>query len=165
LPQALNPESGLIATANARVVGPLYKPYLTDRWEEPYRTARIYDLLHESPRPAAEDMLKVETTRIVIPTLLSRTNCRRPQKSLSQRPSRPKTHRWPERLERKSRCRFSGSFFRSCRPPGRLDILLEPSLGKESNLYQWRGTAFLQKILTDRPAKWLPSGTRIMTNC
>src|SRR2546429_1408102 len=37
LPQALNPESGFIATANARVVGPNYKPYLTDRWEEPYR--------------------------------------------------------------------------------------------------------------------------------
>jgi len=38
-----------------------------------------------------------------------------------------------------------------------LDILLEPFLGKESNLYQWRSTTFLQKILTDRPAKWLPS--------
>jgi penicillin amidase len=38
-----------------------------------------------------------------------------------------------------------------------IDILLEPSLGKETNLYQWRSTTFLQKILTDRPAKWLPS--------
>jgi len=47
LPQALNPESGLIVTANARVVGPNFKPYLTDRWEEPYRAARIYDLLHD----------------------------------------------------------------------------------------------------------------------
>src|SRR2546429_5786145 len=47
LPQALNPASGLIATANARVVGPDYKPYLTDRWGDPYRTARIYDQLHD----------------------------------------------------------------------------------------------------------------------
>src|SRR5256884_9987664 len=47
--------------ANARVVGPNYKPYLTDRWEEPYRTARIYDLLHDRRDLRLEDMLKVET--------------------------------------------------------------------------------------------------------
>src|ERR1700741_1122860 len=61
LPQALNPESGLIVTANARVVGPNYKSYLTDRWEEPYRTARIYDLLHDRHDLRPEDMLKVQT--------------------------------------------------------------------------------------------------------
>ena len=38
-----------------------------------------------------------------------------------------------------------------------LDLLLEPFLGKETNLYQWRSTTFLQKTLTDRPAKWLPA--------
>ncbi|OLC90124.1 MAG: hypothetical protein AUH86_23990 [Acidobacteria bacterium 13_1_40CM_4_58_4] len=37
-----------------------------------------------------------------------------------------------------------------------LDLLLEPFLGKDTSLYQWRSTAFLQKTLTDRPAKWLP---------
>ena len=47
------PESGLIVTANARVIGPNYKPYLTDHWEEPYRTARIYDLLQRQTRSAA----------------------------------------------------------------------------------------------------------------
>jgi penicillin amidase len=37
-----------------------------------------------------------------------------------------------------------------------IDLLLEPFLGKETAIYQWRSTAFLQRILTDRPAKWLP---------
>jgi penicillin amidase len=37
-----------------------------------------------------------------------------------------------------------------------LDLLLEPYLGKDTNLYSWRSTVFLQKVLTDRPAKWLP---------
>jgi len=46
LPQALNPESGLIVTANARVVGPNYKPYLTTVGGA-LPTARIYDLLHD----------------------------------------------------------------------------------------------------------------------
>ena len=60
LPQTLNPESGLIITANARVTGPDYKPYLTDRWEEPYRTARIFDLLQDRHDLRPQDMLKVE---------------------------------------------------------------------------------------------------------
>src|SRR5256886_2799678 len=37
-----------------------------------------------------------------------------------------------------------------------IDLLLEPFLGKDTNLYQWRSTTFLQRILTDRRAKWLP---------
>ncbi len=40
--------------------GPDYKPYLTDRWEEPYRTARIFDLLHGRHDLRPEDMLSVE---------------------------------------------------------------------------------------------------------
>jgi penicillin amidase len=36
------------------------------------------------------------------------------------------------------------------------NLLLEPYLGKDTNLYRWRSTTFLQKILTDRPTKWLP---------
>jgi len=64
LPQALNPETGLIVHSQCCVagrVGPNYKPYLTDRWEEPYRTARIYDLLHDRHDLRPEDMLKVQT--------------------------------------------------------------------------------------------------------
>ena len=61
LPQVFNPESGMIVTANARVTGPNYKPYLTDHWEEPYRTARIYDLLHDKTGLRPEDMLKIQT--------------------------------------------------------------------------------------------------------
>jgi penicillin amidase len=38
-----------------------------------------------------------------------------------------------------------------------LDLLLEPFLEKDTALYQWRSTTFLQRILTDRPAKWLPA--------
>jgi penicillin amidase len=40
---------------------------------------------------------------------------------------------------------------------GAIELLLEPFLGKETALYQWRSTTFLQKVLTNRPAKWLPA--------
>ena len=54
LPQALNPRGGIIATANARTVGPAYKYFISDRWAGPYRTDRIYELLgaRKDLRPA-----------------------------------------------------------------------------------------------------------------
>jgi penicillin G amidase len=38
-----------------------------------------------------------------------------------------------------------------------LNLLLEPHLGADTNLYRWRATTFLQKVLTERSPKWLPS--------
>src|SRR5262249_59355967 len=35
-------------------------------------------------------------------------------------------------------------------------LILEPYLGKDTDLYRWRKMAILQKFLTDRPSKWLP---------
>jgi len=158
LPQALNPESGLIVTANARVVGPNYKPYLTDRWEEPYRTARIYDLLHDRHDLRPEDMLKVQTDTYSYPHVFLAD-----QLSAAAKIVKPKDARAQKLIEGLKD--WNGiadadsaevSFLHAARRAA-IDILLEPSLGKETNLYQWRSTTFLQKILTDRPAKWLPS--------
>jgi len=38
-----------------------------------------------------------------------------------------------------------------------LRLILEPYLGTETDLYRWRKVAFLQRVLTERPAKWLPA--------
>src|SRR5690348_11421305 len=157
LPQALNPESGFIATANARVVGPNYKPYLTDRWEEPYRTARIYDLLKDKHGLRPADMLKVQTDTYSYPHAFLAD-----QLSAAAKTDQPKDARAQKLIEGLKD--WNGiadanspevSFLHATRRAA-LDLLLEPSLGRNSNLYQWRSTTFLQKILTDRPAKWLP---------
>ena len=157
LPQAFNPESGLIVTANARVVGPNYKPYLTDRWEEPYRTARIYDLLHDKHDLRPEDMLKVQTDTYSYPDLFLAE-----QLSSAMKTARPNDARAQRLIDRVKD--WNGiadadsplvSFLEATRGTA-LFLLLEPYLGKDTSLYQWRSTAFLQKILTDRPAKWLP---------
>jgi penicillin amidase len=157
LPQALNPETGLIVTANARVVGPNYKPYLTDRWEEPYRTARIYDLLHDRHDLRPEDMLKVQTDTYSYPHAFLAD-----QLSAAARTVKPKDLRAQKLIEGLKD--WNGiadgdspevSFLHAARRAA-LDLLLEPFLGKDTNLYQWRSTTFLQKTLTNRPAKWLP---------
>jgi len=158
LPQAFNPESGLIVTANARVVGPNYKPYLTDRWDEPYRTARIYDLLHDKHDLRPEDMLKVQTDTYSYPHLFLAE-----QLSSAIKTARPKDARAQKLVDQVKD--WNGiadadsplvSFLEDTRNVA-LFLLLEPYLGKDTSLYDWRSTAFLQKILTDRPAKWLPS--------
>lgn len=55
LPHVLDPESGIIATANQAVIDPRrYPPFLTDDWDQGYRSTRINELL------AADDELGVE---------------------------------------------------------------------------------------------------------
>ena len=158
LPQALNPESGLIASANARVVGPNYKPYLTDRWEEPYRTARIYDLLHDRHDLRPEDMLKVQTDTYSIPHVFLAD-----QLGAAAKTAKPKDARAQKLIEGLKD--WNGiadahspevSFLHAVRRAA-IDLLVEPFLGADAALYQWRSTTFLQRILTDRPAKWLPA--------
>ena len=158
LPQALNPESGLIVTANARVVGPNYKPYLTDRWEEPYRTARIYDLLHDRHDLRPEDMLKVQTDTYSYPHVFLADQLLAAAKTV--KPKDARAQKLVEDLKDWNGIADANSpevsFLQGVRRSA-IDLLLEPFLGKDANLYQWRSTTFLQKVLTDRPAKWLPA--------
>ena len=159
LPQALNPDNGLIVTANARVVGPSYKLYLTDRWDEPYRTARIYDLLLDKGGLRPEDMLKVQTDTYSYPHVFLAD-----QLSAAAKTSQSKDERAKKLIEGLKD--WNGiadadspevSFLEETRRAA-ITLLLEPYLGKETGLYSWRRTTFLQKILTERPAKWLPVG-------
>jgi len=157
LPQALNPDSGLIVTANARVVGPSYKPYLTDRWEEPYRTARIYDLLHDKTDLRPIDMLKVETDTYSYPHAFLADQISAAAKTVQPKDARARKlvdglKDWNGIADADSPL---VSFLVMARRAA-LDLLLEPYLGKDTNLYSWRSTAFLQKVLTDRPPNWLP---------
>jgi penicillin amidase len=157
LPQALNPDSGLIVTANGRVVGPNYKPYLTDRWEEPYRTARIFDLLHDKTDLRPIDMLKVETDTYSFPHAFLADQMSSAAKTAQ--PKDPRAKKLVDGLKDWNGIADADSPLVSFLVMSRraaLDLILEPYLGKDTNLYAWRSTAFLQKILTDRPAKWLP---------
>jgi penicillin amidase len=55
LPNVLDPASGIIATANQAVIDPRrYPPFLTDDWDQGYRSTRINQLL------AADDELSVD---------------------------------------------------------------------------------------------------------
>jgi len=158
LPQVFNPESGLIVTANARVTGPLYKQYITDHWEEPYRTARIYDLLHNKQDLRPEDMLKVQADIYSYPHAFMAE-----QLVAAARVAQPKDERARKLIQQAKDWNgladanspvvsfLNAAMYRALR------LLLEPKLGNDTDLYQWRSVAFLQRTLTERPARWLPS--------
>lgn len=158
LPQILNPPSGLIVTANARVVGPKYKPHLTDDWEEPYRTARIYDLLRDKHDLRPTDMLKVQTDIFSFPDAFIGEQLVAAARSVT-----PKDDRTRQLVSQTKDWNGIATIDSSVVPflgitrQEALRLILEPYLGKDTDLYHWRKNAFLQKILTDRPAKWLPA--------
>jgi penicillin amidase len=47
LPHLFDPPTGIIVTANQRIVGTDYPYFLTHSWAQPYRARRIYNLLQE----------------------------------------------------------------------------------------------------------------------
>jgi penicillin amidase len=60
LPHVYDPPSGLIVTANSRVVGRDYPHHLTHDWAAPYRSRRIYDLLNAKWKLTAADYRAVQ---------------------------------------------------------------------------------------------------------
>ncbi|MGA9583961.1 MAG: penicillin acylase family protein [Terracidiphilus sp.] len=61
LPNAFDPSSGFLATANSRVTSDKSKYLLTDEWADPYRAERIYKLLQGRDQLKPADMLAVQT--------------------------------------------------------------------------------------------------------
>lgn len=60
LPTLYDPPSGIIVTANNRIVGTDYPYFLSDHWAQPYRARRILDLLNEKPKLSAEDFRRIQ---------------------------------------------------------------------------------------------------------
>ena len=76
LPQALSPPSGLIATANNDIRPPGYVPFITGRWEAPYRIGRIDERLGETDKHSVLSMASMQmdtvslAARQLLPALL-----------------------------------------------------------------------------------------------
>jgi penicillin amidase len=71
-PRQTDPESGFIATANQRIVGPEYPHFLTTDWALPYRHRRIEQVLAGKPRHSIEDLaaLQADVKSLAVAPLL-----------------------------------------------------------------------------------------------
>ena len=61
MPNAFDPPSGFLATANSRVTTDKSPYPITDEWIDPYRIERIYKLLDGRDHLTPKDMLAVQT--------------------------------------------------------------------------------------------------------
>jgi penicillin amidase len=60
LPTLYDPPSGIIVTANQRIVGTDYPYFLTHSWAQPYRARRIFDLLNQKPKLNSDDFRRIQ---------------------------------------------------------------------------------------------------------
>ncbi len=171
LPRVLNPPEGVIATANARTVGPGYKYYLTDRQAGPYRTARLYDLVSNRTGLTASDCNAIQNDLVSLPNrflagmLVKAANAGRPRDSRTQQLI-AKLQSWDARATTES---VETSFVEYTRH-ALFRHLLAPYLGDEVTKYElwepqsvyndvwWRDKVFLENVLREHPAAWLPGG-------
>lgn len=61
MPHVFDPDSGIIATANNKVVPDDYPYLVSNQWFTPFRVDRIYRVLHQDKKFSAADMLALQT--------------------------------------------------------------------------------------------------------
>jgi penicillin amidase len=171
LPRVWNPPGGIIATANARTVGPGYRYFLSDRWAGPYRTARLYELLEGRSGLGPADCNVIQNDILSLPdkflaeqlVLATRSN-----RSMDSRVKAliEKLKSWDAKATSDS---VETSFVEYTRH-ALFHNLLAPLLGDETSKYElweprsiynnvwWRDKVFLENILRTRPTAWLPKG-------
>ncbi len=157
LPVVYDPASGVIVTANSRVVGTSYPHFLSRSWLEPFRSRRILNLIESKPRLSVEDMMWIQndTHSFFAEVLLPELRRIDAQSAV-----------WQE---------FIGhleGWDGSVEPDERAPLILQKTLsvmekkilisalGEEraSNYKWWMHTTFLWNALKTRDKTWLPTG-------
>ena len=161
LPNAFDPPSGFLATANSRVTSDKSKYPLTDEWADPYRAERIYKLLQGHDHLTASDMIAVQTD---IYSEMEQELAHRLASAIDNTPDADERLRkaadllrnWDGRLTTDSAAASIEVNTRYTLRP----MLLEPKLGKELALsYRWSESNFAEEeIVMHASLDWLPPG-------
>lgn len=167
LPHVADPPEGFIVTANQRIAGSSYQHFLTHEWAAPYRARRIYELLKAKPMLTPADMrdIQADTFHIGISTF-TRETVKIAGTPTSAPALDPSEKKWAETIQlfgnwdgRISIDSHAAPLATEMRLAFRRRIL-EAALGPErAKDFSWanEGT-FLDWIITQRPAQWLPTG-------
>jgi penicillin amidase len=161
LPHVFDPPSGVIVTANNRVVGTSYKHFLTHIWAPPTRARRIHDMLSAKPKLTADDFRAVQGDAY---TISGATFAREAAKVAREAGLDAKDEKWRETV------RLFEAWDGQLTPESRAarlasDMaevfrlkLLEGVLGAErASQFRWPASAiFFDRVIQERPAEWLP---------
>ncbi|HEY0728509.1 MAG TPA: penicillin acylase family protein [Pyrinomonadaceae bacterium] len=160
LPQLYDPPSGIIVTANQRIVGTDYPYFLTHSWAQPYRARRILDLLNEKPKHSTDDFRRILGDVYSIAGVLfaqEAVKLLRPKLTPADEKLRATLdafEKWDGRLNAESTVAPILSQMRQTFRSKILAGALGPDLVRN---YQWSNfDTTLDRILKERPAEWLP---------
>jgi penicillin amidase len=160
LPHAYNPSSGIIATANGRIVPDGYPYFITAKWEAPYRAARIYQLLRGANSFRVLDMLRIQAD---IHTLEDERLAKRLLAASFHHPppSADAQYALSLLMQWDGEARVDSAPTLVCEVSRRalLERLLKPKLGEDLSGYHWpMSTVFLDNVLDNDWRRWLPPG-------
>lgn len=158
-PNVYDPPSGIIVTANNRVVGSDYPYYLTQTWIAPYRARRIYNLLTAKNKLGIEDFRAIQADTYSFPDAifvaevlkLGRANA---ASSPEWREILDQFEGWDPLMDVDSHkmplcLMMRGAFQRR---------IIVGGLGEEMlKVYGWsNANPFFDRVIITRPREWLP---------
>ncbi|HET7104766.1 MAG TPA: penicillin acylase family protein, partial [Terracidiphilus sp.] len=160
LPHAVDPPSGLLATANSRVTT-AKSPYpLSLEWLDPYRIQRIYNVLQDRELLRRQDMLALQTD---IYSEVDQELAHRFADAIDHtagagnrlRDAADLMRQWDGRLTIDSAAASLVTQTRKALWP----MILDPKLGRDARTYHWAESNFAEEeiIMHARPG-WLPPG-------
>ena len=161
LPHSFDPPSGMIITANQRVVGQSYPHFLSHLWAQPYRARRIFELLSAKPKLTTDDFRRIQGD---VYSISLATFARAAAKALKpgsqpgadERLARliPDLENWDGLLVPDSRVAPIVSQMRTAFKQRILNAALGPDLSKT---YGWPGSdTLIDRIIAEQPREWLP---------
>ncbi len=158
LPRVLDPPSGILATANGRITSDGYRPRLSRQWASAHRTVRIYSVLESGRKFSSADMLALQTdVQSDWDAFCARHFAAAVEGSkVASDRARKASHLmrgWEGNMAADSAA--ATLVARSRRHLVRL--LYTPKLQETFDSYRWlMSSAALEKILVERPPRWLP---------
>ena len=159
LPHVYDPPSGIIVTANQRVVGSDYPFFVSHVWASPYRARRIYDLLSAKPKLTIDDFRGIQGDVYSIGNV---TFARAAAKILSgpEAGATGSTAQLAKDLESWDGLMTADSHMAIVVSQMRTAFrqrVINAALGPLASNYFWPETdVLIDRIITDQPGDWLP---------
>jgi penicillin amidase len=159
LPNVLDPDTGIVATANARITPDGYPYPLALNWDAPYRNERIWKWLSSHTKLTPADMLtlQMDTYSDVDRELAQRFAYaidRVPDADANLRQAADLMRTWDGVIT-------TGSVAAEIVDATKLalwPLVLQPKLGSDWELYDWQSQDFVQEEMVEKaPAEWLPA--------
>ncbi|HTZ57623.1 MAG TPA: penicillin acylase family protein [Acidobacteriaceae bacterium] len=159
LPTVFDPDSGIVATANARITPDGYPYPLALNWDAPYRNERIWKWLSARTKLTPADMLKLQTdTYSEVDRELAQRfayaidRSTAPDATLHQAADILRI--WDGVITKDSVAAEIVDATRQALWP----LVLEPKLGADWRLYSWQSKNFVQEEMVEKAApEWLPA--------